>query len=78
MLPGGSLATIFGPIIGTGPGRGMALVFLFCGGLIVLLGLAGLLHPRIRDVETDLPDVLIRAAAAGAFGEALPEGVGVS
>ncbi|HNR50504.1 MAG TPA: hypothetical protein PKI80_02875, partial [Deltaproteobacteria bacterium] len=28
MMPGGSLAPVFGPLVGTGPGAGMAVMFL--------------------------------------------------
>jgi hypothetical protein len=56
MMPGGSLAPIFGKLLGTGPGAGMGLL-LFSGGIIgALIGLGGYLIPAIRDAEEILPD----------------------
>ncbi|MFC2083012.1 MFS transporter [Candidatus Bipolaricaulota bacterium] len=56
MLPGGSLATIFGPLVGTGPGAGMGLMFVFTGLLGALVGLSGYLFPAVRNAEDLLPD----------------------
>lgn len=56
MMPGGALAPHFGPLVGTGPGAGMALMFVGTatfGGLISLLVYA---FPAVRRVETDVPD----------------------
>lgn len=56
MQPGGALSGLFGGLVGTGPGAGIAVMFLFTA----LLGsggtLAGYLFPALRNVETDLPD----------------------
>jgi MFS transporter, DHA3 family, macrolide efflux protein len=56
MAPGGALAETVGRIIGVGPGRGVGLLFI-CLGLFNLLavGLASL-SPRLRQLETELPD----------------------
>ncbi len=59
MAAGGSLAPIFGPLIGTGPGAGMALMFVFTGILGSLSSLACYLIRPLRDVETDLQDALV-------------------
>lgn len=70
MLPGGFLAPIFGPLIGVGPGRGMGAIFLVMGLLVTALGVYGWLDPRVRNLETELPDQLpdvgqeIKVAAA--------------
>lgn len=56
MQPGGGLAPLFGPLVGTGPGAGMALMFIFAGTLVVLVGLGGYLVPAVRNAETLLPD----------------------
>jgi predicted MFS family arabinose efflux permease len=75
MQPGGSLANIFGGIIGTGPGAGMALMFVFSGLLGIIVGLGGYLFPAIRNAETILPDAVIEEetqeeeAAAPLVGE---------
>ena len=52
----GPLAGSVGPVIGTGPGRGIGLMFIVTGLLTVLIGLFGYLRPRIRNLETELPD----------------------
>jgi MFS transporter, DHA3 family, macrolide efflux protein len=56
MLSGGTLATVFGPWVGTGPGSGISVIFVVCGILASLVGLAGYLIPVIREAETILPD----------------------
>ncbi|MFD9949550.1 MFS transporter [Nonomuraea sp. NPDC059023] len=57
LAPGGALADSVGALIGTGPGRGIAFIFLLAGaGLLVLAPLA-YLQPRLRRVETELPDI---------------------
>ncbi|MFC2095528.1 MFS transporter [Candidatus Bipolaricaulota bacterium] len=56
MLPGGSLAGFFGPLVGTGPGTGMSLIFVFTGALGILVGLGGYLFPAVRNAEDLLPD----------------------
>ncbi|HEX8684585.1 MAG TPA: MFS transporter [Ardenticatenaceae bacterium] len=58
MARGGALAPVLGPLIGVGPGRGMAVVFFLMGACIVGLGLYGFLNPRVRLLEEELPDVL--------------------
>lgn len=52
----GSLAGLFGGIVGTGPGAGMALVCVFTGLLGVLVAVAGFTIPSVRHVETQLAD----------------------
>jgi MFS family permease len=61
MTPGGALAPIFGPLIGTGPGAGMALMFVFTGlcGAAVSLG-CYLIRP-LRNIEAELPDAVIES-----------------
>ena len=56
MMPGGALADTFGPLVGTGPGAGMAVMFLGTATLGCLMSLSGYLFPAIRNIETDLPD----------------------
>ena len=52
------IAAQLGAVIGQGPGRGMALLFIIMGILISIATLIAFLHPRIRRVEIELPDVL--------------------
>lgn len=56
MQSGGALADIFGPLLGTGPGSGMAIIIIFAGLGSTLVGLAGYLFPVIRNAEALLPD----------------------
>ena len=58
MAQGGALAPMFGPLVGVGPGRGIALIFVIAGALYVLTALVIPIHPRIRRVEDELPDNL--------------------
>jgi hypothetical protein len=56
MLSSGALAPIFGNLLGTGPGAGMSLMFMFSGIGGFLIGLSGYAIPAVRDVEVILPD----------------------
>ncbi|NTX06845.1 MULTISPECIES: MFS transporter [Myxococcus] len=58
MAPGGALAGRFGPMLGVGPGRGIALLYLVLGVLCAVNVLVAWLSPRVRNVELELPDVL--------------------
>jgi len=60
MLPGGALANTFlGGLLGVGPGRGIGLMFVFSGATLVIASALAWSHPRIRNVETELPDVVV-------------------
>jgi MFS family permease len=50
------LAAVFGSWVGSGPGSGMALLFIFCGLVTALVGLSGYFIRPIREAETVLPD----------------------
>lgn len=56
LMPGGALAGSVGAVIGVGKGRGIALMFLCLGAVLVLTTVVGALVPRIRNVERDVPD----------------------
>jgi predicted MFS family arabinose efflux permease len=56
MQPQGPLAPLFGGLVGTGPGAGMALMLVLAGVLGTLAGLAGYAFRPIREAETILPD----------------------
>lgn len=56
MQPGGALAGVFGGVVGTGPGAGMAVIFLGTATCGALIALSGYLIPALRKVETELPD----------------------
>ncbi|SEG10785.1 Predicted arabinose efflux permease, MFS family [Thermomonospora echinospora] len=50
MSPGGPGAGL-GPLVGTGPGRGIALLFLVCGALMIALAVVARALPSLRDLE---------------------------
>lgn len=56
MKSGGNLSPIFGWLIGTGPGAGMALMFLVTGIVGTFVGLGAYTIRTVRDAETILPD----------------------
>jgi len=51
MAPGGGLAPVLGPLVGVGPGAGMAAMFLATAVLGTMFSLSGYLFPSIRHVE---------------------------
>jgi DHA3 family macrolide efflux protein-like MFS transporter len=57
MAPGGALAGSIGRIIGSGPGRGIALLLIVAGTLAVAVTALGYLNPHMRNMERELPDV---------------------
>ncbi len=56
MADDGSLAGSVGKVLGTGSGRGIGLMVVLSGIGMMLLASAGWLHPRVRHLETELPD----------------------
>ncbi len=56
MVEGGALAGVFGELVGTGTGTGIAVIFLITGALAAVSGLLGYALPFVREVETRLPD----------------------
>jgi hypothetical protein len=54
--PNSFLATSLGWLIGIGPGRGMALLFIIGGGLAALVGISGYAFRILRLADTLLPD----------------------
>ncbi len=59
MAPNGYLAGSIGQIIGVGPGRGIGLLFIIMGTLALLATVIAYQYPRLRQVEEDLPDVIV-------------------
>jgi DHA3 family macrolide efflux protein-like MFS transporter len=58
LAPDGALGGSVGSVIGTGPGRGIAFLVIVSGLMTAMLGQLGWLHPRVRNLETELPDII--------------------
>ncbi len=58
LAEGGGLSGGVGRVLGTGPGRGIGLMFVIAGVLVALVSVGGYLDPRVRKVETELPDAI--------------------
>ena len=56
MRSGGRLSSLFGWLVGTGEGAGMALIFVLCGLLGAIISLAAYAFPAVRAIEDVLPD----------------------
>ena len=56
MKVGGSLEPLFSGLVGTGPGAGMALMFVIAGLCGVIIGFGGYAFKAVRDVEDIIPD----------------------
>ncbi len=54
----GALAGTIGQLIGSGPGRGMGLLVILAGALMVLWGVLGYRHRPLRFVEDELPNAI--------------------
>lgn len=67
LLPGGKLAdTVVGHALGVAPGRGVGLMFICLGALCLLAVGIALFNPRLRNLETEIPDALLPEPAAPA------------
>ena len=64
MTAGGSLAPVFGGLIGTGPGTGMSLLIFLCSVIGMLVPAASYAIPAFRNVEDIVPDIEIVVADA--------------
>ncbi|WP_293017300.1 MULTISPECIES: hypothetical protein [unclassified Moorena] len=58
MAVNGQLANSLGKIIGTGTGRGIDLIFIVVGILIVMITIGAYQYPRLRFIEDELPDAI--------------------
>jgi MFS family permease len=54
----GALAGTVGRVLGTGDGRGIGFMFVIIGTALTLVAISGYLYPRMRLVETELPDAI--------------------
>ena len=58
MADDGALADSIGQVIGTGPGRGIGLMYLFMGIGLTITALVGFTLRPLREVETLIPDAI--------------------
>jgi len=59
MEDGGALArTLLGALLGTGAGRGIGLMYILSGLLVILISAVAYLNPRIRLLEQEVPDAV--------------------
>jgi hypothetical protein len=58
MAKGGGLASTAGALIGTGPGRGIGLMYVLFGLAIVAVALIGLRVPALARFDRDVPDAV--------------------
>lgn len=58
LADGGRLADSVGRVTGTGPGRGIGLIFVLMGGFTIAAAAAGFLYPRVRRLEAEVPDAV--------------------
>ena len=62
MREGGLLYNSFiAKIIGVGPGRGIGLIFVLAGLGAILITVIAYLNPRVRNIESNIPDVVADA-----------------
>lgn len=63
MVEGGALANTFlGGLLGVGLGRGIGLIFILSGLLLLVVTALAWANPRIRNVEEELPELLTEKA----------------
>lgn len=65
MAPGGLLADSVGRIIGVGPGRGIALLFMVLGLVNIVASVIAYRTPRLRRVEKEIPDAIASNVVSG-------------
>jgi len=54
----GALAESVGKVIGVGPGRGIGLLLILLGITTILITFRAYFHPRLLNVDVEIPDVL--------------------
>lgn len=60
LVEGGPLADSVGRVIGVGPSRGIGLMFMVLGALVILLVICGFFNPRLRRLDIELPDAVVK------------------
>lgn len=75
MATGGSLAGSVGALIGTGAGRGIALVFVVAGIGVLATVVAMAADPAVRRIQTEVPDAVTSGTSVAAGAAGLPHQV---
>ncbi len=75
LLEGGAFAESVGMVIGVGPSRGTGFLFIIVGGVTIVVSALGYLNPHVRNVEDELPDVVIPDEGEDQGEEATGEGM---
>jgi len=78
LVEGGALADSVGQLIGVGPSRGTGFLFIIVGAVTIAVSALGYLNPHVRNVEDELPDVVIPEEQEVEVGEELPQGAAAS
>jgi hypothetical protein len=70
MREGGALAkTTVGSLIGVGPGRGVGLMLISSGLVLLVVSLLAYANPRIRHLEEEIPDAVTETGSDPSGGE---------
>lgn len=64
LMPGGALEHSVGRVLGVGPGRGIALLYVLVGTFVIVATALLYLSPRVRRLEDEIPDAVPARPAA--------------
>ncbi len=65
LAPGGALEASAGLLLGTGPGRGIGLMYLGIAAFILAATIVLYLNPRVRRIEDEIPDAAATPPSGG-------------
>jgi hypothetical protein len=65
----GVLANSMGRVIGVGAGHGIALAFVMIGSFVLLFSVLSYANPRLRDVEVEIPDAVVKVRTDSNAGD---------
>jgi hypothetical protein len=70
MAENGALAnSVLGNVLGTGAGRGIGLIFVLCCLFLWMESIIAISIPRIRNLETDIPDAIVDVDSANGLAQ---------
>jgi MFS family permease len=73
LAAGGPLAGSLGKFIGVGPGRGIGLLVMILGALVLLLTMAGYMNSQLRNAEAKLQGALVEEVSIEVSDETIVE-----